>query len=277
MTKKSGGIFWHTNLAKRWAIYDSPARPSKSECRIIENFVARHKKPAKILILGATPEYRDLAHNQKAEVTCVDIGLEMILAMRELMKNKKRTDQEVWFRANWLDMPVANNYYNFVLGDLVIHNIPLTLQPKFFAKIKQVLRPGGYFITRSWWASTIKEPLELKVDKILKKGINKKSLNVFTWELINHVYDPKRRISTTLDMYRALKGVWRNERNKSKKKQIYKLLQQAVFHYPVGKTWWAKIKNAEEKMIKKCFTIQVIKHGNDHPCTEQCPIYFLKK
>ncbi len=275
--KKSESIFWHTDIVGRWKIYASPARPSKGECRLIQTFIGHRKKRPRILILGSTPEYRDLAHNLHAEVTCVDIGLEMLMGMADLMKHKNKVGQEIWLKSDWLVMPVAENYYDFVLGDLVINNLPLNLQSKFFAKIKSLLKPGGYFITRDWWPPTIKEPVGSIVDKILASGINKRSMNIFTWELMNGAYNFTKKIARTADMYQALKKIWRQEKDLSRKKRIATLLKQTLYHYPVGKVWWVKPRRETEREIRRYFAIKDTKFGYDHPCVKQCPIYFLQK
>ncbi len=277
MIKKSKSIFWHTGVAERWKVYDSPGRPSKDECRLIQSFIVQHKKQPKVLILGSTPEYRDLAHTVKAEVTCVDVGLGMLVAMTDFMKHKNKADQEVWFRSDWLTMPVAENYYDFVLGDLVITNLPLQLQPALLAKIKSILKPGGYFITRDWWPPMTKPAIEPMIEKILESGINKKSINVFSWELLNLAYDSKGKSATTDDMYRALKMFQQKERNQARKRQLVPLLKHLIYVYPLGKTWWVKFRPEAEKTMKKYFKIKSIKHGRDNQCAQECPIYFLQK
>jgi SAM-dependent methyltransferase len=277
MTKKSTSIFWHASVEEHWRIYDSPARPSKGECQLIQSFISHLKKRPKILILGSTPESRDLAHNLQAEVTCVDGSLEMLTGMTELMKYKNKAAQEIWFRSNWLTMPVAENYYDFVLGDLVVTNLPLALQSVFLAKIKSVLKPGGYFITRDWWPPTTKPSVGPIIERVIKSGINKKSINLFTWEVLNLAYNSKKHSASTNDMYQVMRAVYQKEKNKTKKKQFSLLLKHLVYNYPLGKTWWVKTRQEAEKTMKKYFKIRYIKHGRDNKRANECPIYFLQK
>jgi ubiquinone/menaquinone biosynthesis C-methylase UbiE len=275
--KKSESIFWHTNIAERWKIYSSPARPSKGECQLIQTFISHYKKRPKILILGSTPESRDLAHNLRAEVTCVDIGLEMLIGMTELMKHKNMANQEIWFRSDWLTMPVAENYYDFVLGDLVVTNLPLALQPTLLAKIKSVLKPGGYFITRDWWPPVVKSSFAAAIDRISKSGISKKNINILTWDLLNLSYNYQKKDATTNEMYRLVKNMQQKEKDLKKKKWLGVLLKHIVYNYPLGKTWFVKMRPDAEKALKKYFQIKLIQHGKDNPRADQCPIYFLKK
>lgn len=279
MTKTKGGAFWHAEyLAKQWELYTPPAVPSKNECQIIEQCISKHRKPAKVLILGATPQFRDLAHRQKAEVTCVDIAIDMILAMTKLMKYQKKTEKEIWFRANWLTMPLTQNYFDFVLGDLVLSNIPLKLQPKFLAKIKEVLKPGGYFITRHHLPILPPPPVSEIVDKVIdKKHFNKAEIIGFTWDVLCSVYKLKDNSMSTDDMYLTVRKIWQKEKNTKRKKQITRLIQFILSRYPAGKTWWTLPKKFGEKLIEKYFKIVAVKYGTDHPRAFHCPIYFLKK
>ena len=277
MTEPKVAYYHAQKMANQWQVYTPPNKPSKSECRIIEKFIAQHKKPARILILGGTPEFRDLAHLQKAEVTCVDVSLDMLMAMTKLMKRGKEANQETWIKAGWLTMPVAQNYYDFVLGDLVINNIPIKLQPKFLAKIREILKPGGYFITRHPVSIFPKKSIQEFINLVIKKRFNQTSISEFAFGGLFVVWNKKDGSMSTDGISQVTKQIWQDEKNADRKKQIAKLIK--IFHqqWPLGKTWWSLPKEKGEKMLKKYFKISAVKYGTDHSFVQQCPIYFLKK
>jgi len=277
MAEPKGALYHAQKMANQWQVYTSPNKPSKSECQIIEKFIARHKRPARILILGGTPEFRDLAHLQKAEITCVDVSLDMLMAMTKLMKRGKEANQETWMKAGWLTMPMAQNYYDFVLGDLVINNIPIKLQPKFLAKIRDILKPGGYFITRHPVSIFPKKSIQEFINLVIKKRFNQTSISEFAFGGLFVVYKMKDGSMSTDGISSALKKAWQTEKNMTRKKQIAKLIK--IFHqqWPLGKTWWTLPKEKGEIMFKKYFKIFSVKYGTDHPFVDQCPIYFLRK
>jgi len=278
MLKRSKKFYnwWHQNVAKRWAIYGSPARPSQDECNIIRGFiVSKHKNHPRILVLGATPEYRDLAHACKAEVTCIDISLEMIMSMPELMKHKKLVSQEIWIKANWLDMPLSSGYYDFVIGDLVVTNIPLESQTNFLAEIRRILKPNGYFITREYYPPQ-KRTIDLIVDETFKRGLSTKSINLLTWDLLAMAYNRQNKTATSTRMNNVLHQALMSAKTKQRKAQINRLALIVDRHYPPGKKWWILGKD-EEKLLVKYFKIISIKYGHDHPRVAECPIYILKK
>lgn len=278
MTNQLKGVFYHAQkMAHQWQIYTPPVVPSKSECRIIERFVARHKKPARILILGGTPQFRDLVHYRKAEVTCVDISFDVLTAMTRLIKNEQNTQKEIWVRASWLTMPLAQNYYDFVLGDLVINNLPVKLWPEFFTKIKEVLKPGGYFITRHDIPVFPQKSIQEVIDRAIRRNFNHKNLTEFAWDALFVVWDKRDGSMSTGGVSQALKRARRAEKDVRRKKQIDKLNKAFQQDWPVGKTWWTLSEKEGEKIIKRHFKIFAIKYGTDHPFVSQCPIYFLKK
>ena len=77
-------------LAGRWKkYYTPPGQPSKDDQKTYLKYikeVLKNKKEPKVLILGATPELRDLLAKTRAEVTIIDILMEMISAMSQLTK-----------------------------------------------------------------------------------------------------------------------------------------------------------------------------------------------
>lgn len=126
-----------------------PVRPSAADLKIYDQFLrdaVRNQKTAKILVLGATPELRDLAAKYTEEVTVMDANLEMILAMTKLMR--KKNPSEIWLKANWLSMPLALDYYDVILGDGVVNNVAWSEVNIFWKHLAQILKPEGKFITR---------------------------------------------------------------------------------------------------------------------------------
>ena len=78
-------------LAKAWDAYQPPAKPSVGEIGFFEyeikNLLAKNKT-IKALVLGATPEFRDLLAKYKIDTTLVDVNEDSIKAMTSLMKLK---------------------------------------------------------------------------------------------------------------------------------------------------------------------------------------------
>ncbi len=270
---------WFESIAQQWSIYAPPVTPSKSECQIIKKCILNKKrKNLRILVLGATPEFRDLAHELKAEVTCVDVSVSMLQGLVHLMKQKNKADQEIWFKADWLTVPLAENYFDFVLGDFVIVNLPINLQPKFFSKIKHILRKNGFFITRHLLPLDSFEPFPELIGQALKnKSFNKRMINSFSLDVLQSVYEKRTKVMKVKKVYSEFKKLIIQEKNKQRRKRIKDLFEIYQEYYPLGKAWWGLLKNPGERVMKKYFKIQDIRYGQDHDRVDYCPIYFLRK
>ncbi|MDD2646999.1 MAG: methyltransferase domain-containing protein [Patescibacteria group bacterium] len=269
-------------LRLQWAKQRPPLIPSVDECKIIKNFIKKEvynsNKILKILILGSTPRFRDLAHSFKSEVTCADMNIDMLPAMAALMTNPRAAEKEVWVRANWLQMPLRNNYYDIVLGDWVISNLPLKLQSVFFKKISLLIRSGGHFITRASLYSGDLVPFE----KALKLWLSGKwdnshlMMSAAHLDFNPHTYQSHSARFRVKGAQAISKLMWqeKNKQNKSKLKQAIKVLKEWL---PTGMTWIYTPKNVLELIIEKYFQIKKIDYARDHYLAQACPIYFLRK
>ena len=93
MTKKIDNKKAFKIFAEKWAKTLPPSRPSRGDLDIYRKLISKYKekkRPVKALILGATPELRDLLAYFKFEVTVADINPAMIQAMTSLKKSKSR-------------------------------------------------------------------------------------------------------------------------------------------------------------------------------------------
>lgn len=138
--------------AETWKKMKPPTRPGRKNLQDYKKFLNQAisgKRHPKALLFGATPELRDLlAQYPNIEIVVVDINFEMILAMTELMKHKNKARHEVWLKADWLKAPLREKYFDVLLGDLILENLPKERQAQLFQKAHLLLTKGGYFITR---------------------------------------------------------------------------------------------------------------------------------
>jgi hypothetical protein len=279
---KNKTITWHQKIVDRWELYKSPGTPSKGDIKVFEGFLKKIKKPKKALILGATPQLRDLAHKYQLEVTIIDISLFMMQALIRLMKYKKKTEQEIWVRANWLDNPLAENYFDVVLGDLVKENIPFSLQEKFCKKISSLLKRNGYFIVRELVIiNSFLDPYKI-LDYYLKKGdISFKGKNLIgeLFEDLSNYFNLRKPPYSrdTHQVIKFLKKVVLQEKNKKRKAKLRKIFQEVNFLFGQRKIWWVPPQKITERHFKKYFKIVQIKKASDYLTSERSPIFFLKK
>ncbi len=130
---------------KEWEKAEPPYRPSKAEIKFWERVVKKNakKKNCRVLVLGTTPEIRDLLARYKLDVTLVDINPEMYRSMNKLMRLKN--PKEKFVRTNWLQMDkvLPLNHFDIVLGDSPHSNILFSEYDKFFKNIYLSLKKEG--------------------------------------------------------------------------------------------------------------------------------------
>lgn len=112
------------------------------------------------MILGATPEFRDMLAKYPVNVILLDVNLEMKKAMDSLLARKPK--KEKFIKANWLKMPFSDNYFDIVMGDTPHHNIKGKTYRKFFSQIRRVLKLDGYFLLSSWFFNKSQKNLTIR-------------------------------------------------------------------------------------------------------------------
>lgn len=136
-----------------WKLLVECSRPSADDLhtcgQIINNHISGISDPV-IVILGSTPEYRDLctayAHQYGAKVICVELVKDMYLAMTDLLF--AHNDEEEVIFSNWLDIDLPENHADIVIGDLTEGNIEGEFKQKYLAEVKRILKQNGKYITR---------------------------------------------------------------------------------------------------------------------------------
>jgi 2-polyprenyl-3-methyl-5-hydroxy-6-metoxy-1,4-benzoquinol methylase len=173
-------------MCERWSLFAPPGRPSKQDVEnfkklLYRSFSQKSNEQFNVLVLGATPEIRDmLAEDKRISVTLVDITFDMLISMTHLMKNKN--PNEIRVKANWLTVPLKEGYFDAVLSDLVICNVAAGDHNQFYRKILELMKPDGHWINRVY---VIDKNTQIRtLDQLLeqysqKETITKEDINNF--------------------------------------------------------------------------------------------------
>jgi len=135
-----------SGLLERWREVKQPIRPSESELQFYESFVekvSRRENP-EMLILGATPEFRDMAIKHGMKPVCADLEQPIWEAMKHFMKEQ---GEEEFLLCDWLKLPEDRKF------DLVIGDGPLNMLPKehgnaFFESLAKTIKDDGLSVQR---------------------------------------------------------------------------------------------------------------------------------
>lgn len=140
---------WDNALVENWKNQSPPARPTEAELAIFRRFIERKKAEKgnpKMLILGATPEFRDLIHEAGLTAYCVDYSRENYQAM-ELLKT--RAGKEIFFHQNWAEMTIPEKF-DLILAEASLNAVPKELVPDILERVKKHLAEDGLFISKTW-------------------------------------------------------------------------------------------------------------------------------
>jgi len=129
-----------------------PARPTKNQLllykEVICKTVALHKSP-NVLVLGATPELRDLCIEHNCKTTAISPGKMALQTMTYMMKYKNHPDN-ISIENNWSNMLISDKIHDLVLTDMALTGNPCEKHEPIIKEVHRVLKPGGFFFLRSF-------------------------------------------------------------------------------------------------------------------------------
>lgn len=168
-TKKEALKIWEER-ARIWQPNGLPPwRPSAGDIALYEK-LAGDKLRGRVLILGATPELRDLVYRYNRKYFIADMSPAMILRMTEFLVHADPAD-EVWIKADWCELPLPENYLDAVIGDMPWTVTTFEEQEKFTDGVASFLKADGVFVTRA----RLRNPARLGEDgfEVIKRYLDK--------------------------------------------------------------------------------------------------------
>ncbi|MDD2647003.1 MAG: class I SAM-dependent methyltransferase [Patescibacteria group bacterium] len=138
-------------LSNTWSKYIAPpAKPCPGQLKIFSKLITRGKFsfPRKALILGATPELRNLVLKHGFQVTVCDISIDMIKAMTQsVIKNLRYKEKTIV--GDWLSINLPSHSFDLIMGDGSLNQLlESTRVKKLLIKIKNLLSPHGILLFR---------------------------------------------------------------------------------------------------------------------------------
>ena len=165
----------YSKFVEDWKKARFPARPSEEEMPIFDNLMQGYIGK-KLLILGSTPEFRDLGFKLKLNVTCADINTDMLEGMKQLMQFPN--NNEALVKCDWLNMPFENKTFDLVFAEQSINIIEVKHFGKFLNEVKRVMKDDGKFVLKSIVL------LEQSEEEILNKAKKQKRDVIYLYDKI---------------------------------------------------------------------------------------------
>jgi len=168
------------SMAKREHYHTSLTLPTANELNIfleyIKNISSKKSKP-RFLIIGSSPELREIAAKFKAKTTVIANDLEIIERTTKLMKIKN--EDEEWLEGSIINLPLKKGSFDVIFSDNILSNVPPFNREIFYKKMKEIIKKDGIVILRSVVFKKTAKAFERKLTKyfkILRKDFGKEGL-----------------------------------------------------------------------------------------------------
>jgi SAM-dependent methyltransferase len=268
-------------IADMWNTYfTQPSRVSKDETNKYKLWLSKYADSSKkILILGVTPEIREVLAELKYDVTCIDINKEMISAMNSVLKIKNPNEKII--NENWLDNSLLNNSFDIVIGDAVLPNVTWEEREKLLLEAKRVLKPHGIFLNRAFCVPREKpfKNIHELLDNFSSKNPNYQSALEFVLELQILTYNNKDHLGTFSKPKEMLEKIRGKNGFEFKSDNLNKILDMVWNFWCVNfvkKVYTYTYQDEEEKQYEKYFKIIETYKATDTSYSDITPIYVLK-
>lgn len=270
---------WAEALAL-WDRYTSPFIPSKEDEENYTRVFRLSKQKKNILVLGATPQIREILSQSNAHVIVVDFSFQMIQGMLRFGQQIS-IDKEDWIKADWMILNdfLKNEYFDVIAGDLVLRNIDPQYQLRFLRKISKLLKNNGCFVSRFHYfnESNTNKVIETTFDEC--HDTEDKSLEDL---IASRLFDKNTDFSTNTVSKRSVindieKYVKKGVKNKREELILKNVLEKwTAPRDQIQRTWTQRTKKTLEQLLSKNFTLHNIKTASDYKDAEFYPIYTLK-
>lgn len=265
-------------IAKNWSNHTSPVRPSIGDLSIYSEFIKKYSvvRP-RTLLLGATPELRDLLYQHEAKVVIVDFSIAMLNRTTDLLTCARPT-KERWIIGDWRR---ANDYLgqvDLVVGDLILRPIHPSQRHDFLRMLANLTIGNGMVILREQFRPLTHVPLNIYVETLRRKfKLTPRNFEICLVYYLLNTYSNGR----TIDFFGALRDVL-EVANLSIDKDLVTSLQRVAttltgrlgnmnFHP------WSMITETELlELVETHFKVYERLQASDYPRSETYPIFVLQ-
>lgn len=253
--------------------------PTPEEIKISEIFLKKAflgKKKTRTLVLGATPELRDLVIRHNSETVAVDISPKLLFALTNVMQCRDNPNNK-YMVGDWLEMHkfLPKKSFDAVLGDGSLNNIPFNTYDKMFRILSYLLKDTGYIIIRHY---VCPDPLTKKTPQEIVDNYNKGNNTLFGLILELGFYTDIRKKAYNhktkeLD-WSYVYGYYDFVKNQLKEEEI-PFFDNMMMHTKSNKTVKPFLPEFKSK-VKKYFSIEKVGFAKAIGHSYMAPIYCLK-
>lgn len=267
---------WGKN-AKSWLSTGSPWRPSVGDIRAYR-VIAESKLSGNVLVLGSTPELRDLISDFGTKPVLVDVSYPMLQKM-SLQTKRARQENEIWIKSDWCEVPLVENYFDLVIGDMVFWVLSVSSQVNLLDKISKLLKPDGLFVARFRLLNTSRSMQD--APDIIKDGLkrldeNSEKSRLIKGAMMSDLYDvTANRETHRLDRGKA-KELMLGTISKISNQTHKNFLQDAGAHM-LSADWTAQTREEILEIMNRKFVLMSEMSADDYESKFYPILSFIKK
>lgn len=269
---------WNNEKAGYWLTFRPPWRPSFQD---IENYQCGTefiRAPKNILILGATPELRELASRQKARIWVADYSANMIRMMVKLFKTPNIPKENLIIN-DWRRIDFKKKHkFSLVFGDLILRLLSPSAQKKLLKNLCLSLEDGGVFITRVHFVNQAlaKKSIRNIIGGTLSQRGKNSDKYYFSGLLVSRLLDKLSLSSCKGTREKAIRTIaeYRRETKSILEKSILRIALERL--NPPGARFYSQSKVELENILRTYFFINKKFVARDYDDADFFPIYQLK-
>ncbi|MDP2630980.1 MAG: class I SAM-dependent methyltransferase [Candidatus Uhrbacteria bacterium] len=269
-------------IARFWDVTPIPVRLSENTVEMYRRFLQKNAEKwegKRILMLGSTPELRDLlAEEASAKIYVADFSEQMPQAM---LRFTKRVDpqKEEWIKANWLDLPFPERFFDVIVGDLVLQQFPPEKELVFLEKVRNLLKSDGVFISRFQFLDKTyynEENLAEVISKTLDGTLgDRQAISLLKLRILWSYTDlEKRTLNRRIAIKKLTDYIAVNNLSSPRLREVLKLL---LTEKDSLRNWSPPEEKELTNILSRYFTISEIKIASDHEDARYFPIIMLNK
>lgn len=252
-----------------WKNYVGTARPSPSDLKFIKKKILEKGKNVKVLILGATVEYRDLCGKLGIEVTLIDYSRYNYEYLKKEIKHKPK---EKFIEGDWLTT-VLNKKFDIILADNVINVLRKKNLEKLCLNVCKMLKNDGLFMARTYVRN---KDERYTGEEVIKEYRKKEKKDFYTWTIRNFfisAYNFKEDCITLKDAWNILMDLYNKKLINKGELDVYKNLsmKNREFKFFIPLIGWL------DKTFLKFFKIKEIFYGKEKYLKDQLPLHVLTR
>ncbi|MGH9919001.1 MAG: hypothetical protein ACRD6W_09060, partial [Nitrososphaerales archaeon] len=186
-TRDEALAIWQA-AAARWSSVNG--RPSSGDLAVYRELAAQ-KLGGRILILGVTPEIRDLVAEAGARPVLVDISAAMYEATSRMLRCGDRA-HETRVESEWAEFRDSPGTFDLVLGDMIWWALSVAHQVQVRDNVHSLLNPDGLFVGRVRFTEVSRaelDPLPVVAAYLSRLADRPSDARRIETELLSWIYD----------------------------------------------------------------------------------------